>query len=83
MRKAHARLARWFAENGSRRELGGHQPEDVARFFSGVTQSFMGGWVVEGTPPGQFRRRASLIVDLFLNGVSGPQSKPQRSGPKA
>ena len=83
MKRAQARLARWFAENGSRRELGGHRPEDVARFFSGVTHSFMGGWVVEGSPPGQFRRRASLILDLFLNGVSGPQSKPQKSSPKA
>jgi AcrR family transcriptional regulator len=83
MKRAHARLARWFADNGSRRELGGHRPEDVARFFSGVTQGFMGGWVVEGTPPGQFSRRALLILDLFLNGVSGPQSKPQKSSPKA
>ena len=78
MRKAHTRLARWFAENGSPRELGGHEPDDVARFFSGVTQSFMGGWVVQGTPPGQFKRRASLILDLFLNGVSGTERAPRQ-----
>ena len=78
MKKAQARLARWFAENGSQRELGGHEPEDVARFFSGVTQSFMGGWVVQGTPPGQFKRRASLILDLFLNGVSGTERAPRQ-----
>jgi AcrR family transcriptional regulator len=73
MRKAQTRLATWFADNGSPRELGGHEPGDVARFFSGVTQSFMHGWVVQGTPPGQFKRRASLILDLFLNGVSGAE----------
>lgn len=83
MKKAHARLARWFAENGSPRELGGHRPEDVARFFSGVTQSFMGGWVVEGTPPGRFKRRASLILDLFLHGMSGCHGKQRKSGSKA
>ncbi len=77
MKKAQQRLARWFAENGSRRELGGHDPDDVARFFSGVTQSFMGGWVVQGSPPGQFKRRASLILDLLLNGVSGGPSVPR------
>ena len=83
MRKAQARLARWFVENASPRELGGHRPENVARFFSGVTQSFMGDWVVQGTPPGQFRRRASLILDLFLNGVSGGQRKQQKRGAEA
>jgi AcrR family transcriptional regulator len=83
MRQAQARLARWFAKNGNPRDLGGHQPDDVARFFSGVTQSFMGSWVVQGTAPGQFRRRASLILDLFLNGVSGGQCKQQKSGTKA
>jgi hypothetical protein len=64
-------VVRWFAENASARDLGGHDPEDVARFFSGLTQSFMSDWVVRGTPPGQFIGRASLILDLFLNGVSG------------
>lgn len=83
MKAAHARLARWFAENASPRELGGHQPEDVARFFSGVTQSFMGGWVVQGTRPGQFKRRASLILELFLYGVSGSPRESQEGGDTA
>ena len=82
MKKAHARLVRWFAENASSRELGGHAPEDVARFLTGLIQSFMGDWVVQGTPPGQFMRRASLILDLFLNGVSGGR-KQTKSGAKA
>jgi AcrR family transcriptional regulator len=82
-RKAQARLARWFAENGSPRELGGHQPDDVARFFIGVTQGFMGSWVVQGTPPGQFKSVASLILDLFLNGVTGGQRGKRRIGTEA
>jgi AcrR family transcriptional regulator len=83
MKKAQTRLARWFAENASSRELGGHLPEDVARFLSGLTQSFMGEWVVQGTPPGQFTRRASLILDLFLNGVSGGKPKQTKGGADA
>ena len=82
MQKAQARVVRWFAENASARDLGGHDPEDVARFFSGLTQSFMSDWVVRGTPPGQFIGRASLILDLFLNGVSGGR-KQTKSGAKA
>jgi len=83
MKMALARLARWFAANASPQELRGRHPEDVARFFSGVTHSFMGEWVAQGTPPGQFLRRASLIVDLFLNGVTGGQRNRQRSGTQA
>jgi AcrR family transcriptional regulator len=82
-KKAQARLARWFAEHGSPRELGGHLPEDVARFFSGVTESFMGGWVLQGSPPGQFKRRASLMLDLLLYGVSGGQRKQPKRSAKA
>jgi AcrR family transcriptional regulator len=83
MKKAQARLVRWFTENASAREQGGHSPEDVARFLSGLIHSFMGEWVVRGTPPGQFMIRASLIVDLFLNGVSGGKRKQKKRGAEA
>jgi AcrR family transcriptional regulator len=82
MQKANQRLSRWFAENARPGELGGHSPDDVARFFSGVTQSFMGEWVVQGTPPGEFIRRAALILDFFLHGVSGVR-QAKKSGAEA
>ena len=81
--QAVASIERWFEENASPKDLGGHDPADVARFLSGLTQSFMGNWVMQGTPPGQFTGRASLILGFFLNGVSGGKRKPTRSGEAA
>src|SRR5512137_2465227 len=83
MMKAQERVVRWFAENARARDLGGHDPEDVARFFSGLTQSFMSDWVVRGTRPGQFIGRTSLILDLFLHGVSASRRRQTKSGAKA
>ena len=82
-KRAQARLTRWFAENASPRQLGGHSPEDVAQFFTGVTQSFTHEWVVQGTPRGHLIRRAALILDFFLHGVGGGNRKPKKSGAEA
>jgi AcrR family transcriptional regulator len=76
LQKTQHRLARWFTENATTQELGGHSADDVARFFFGVTHAFMSDWMVKGTPSGELVHRAELMVDFFLHGVSGEDRKP-------
>lgn len=78
MRKSLQRLALWFEENASPAERGGHSPEVLARFFSGVTHSFLSEWMVQGAPPGELSRHAELMLDLLLHGVCGGRARRGR-----
>jgi AcrR family transcriptional regulator len=78
MQKSLERLALWFHENASPAERGGHSPEVLARFFSGVTHSFLSEWMMRGAPPGELGRREALMLDLFLYGVSGGRAGRKR-----
>jgi AcrR family transcriptional regulator len=73
------RLADWFRANAGPRDLGGHRPEDAARFIVGFTDSFMHAWMTEGAKAGALTERIGLILDLFFHGLSGRRG-PDRNG---
>ncbi|MBN2193930.1 MAG: TetR/AcrR family transcriptional regulator [Polyangiaceae bacterium] len=78
--QTRSRVARWFEEHGNAQDLGHHDPSDLARFFSGVIQSFLASWLLEGTPPGGLTRRTAVIVELLLHGVTGLRDRNQPCG---
>jgi AcrR family transcriptional regulator len=65
------RLAAWFGDNALPAELGGHHPDDVARFLVSVVHGFLVHWVTHGAPGERFSARTGLMLDLFFHGVSG------------
>lgn len=75
------RLVRWLSINGTAEDL--HlPPEDLARFFFGVTHSFFHQWVMRGAPDGELLRRADTILELFFHGASGKRA-PSSGGDHA
>jgi len=66
-----ANLANWLRVNATSADLGGRDPDVVARFIMSIGHGFLSHWVFTG-PPGQpLARKAQLLQDLMLHGISG------------
>ena len=68
------RLASWLKANATSDDLGGHSPDLLARTLFGMAFGLLHRWGAEKNHE-PFIRFASLITDLFFDGVSG-KSKP-------
>ena len=62
-------LADWFKKNAKPEEIGGHDPEMVARLLVGMGFGLLHGWVARAQ--GSLADRAPLLRDFFFHGVSG------------
>ena len=62
-------LADWFEKNAKPEEIGGHDPEMVARLLMGMGFGLLHGWVAKAE--GSLADRAPLLRDFFFHGVSG------------
>ena len=62
-------LADWFKKNAKPEEIGGHDPETVARLLMGMGFGLLHGWVAGAQ--GSLADRAPLLRDFFFHGVSG------------
>jgi AcrR family transcriptional regulator len=62
-------LADWFKKNAKPEEIGGHNPEMVARLLMGMGFGLLHGWVAKAE--GSLADRAPLLRDFFFHGVSG------------
>jgi hypothetical protein len=56
--------------NAKPEELGGHDPEVVARLLVGMVFGLLHGWVARAEH-GSLADRAPLVRDFFFHGVSG------------
>jgi AcrR family transcriptional regulator len=63
-------LADWMRKNAKPEELGGHDPELVARLLVGMVFGLLHGWVARAEQ-GNLADRAPLVRDFFFHGVSG------------
>jgi hypothetical protein len=57
-------------KNAKPEELGGHDPELVARLLVGMVFGLLHGWVARAEQ-GNLADRAPLVRDFFFHGVSG------------
>lgn len=64
------RAARWLADNTSEGELGDHSPEDAADLMFGIVYAFFVRWL-RTSGEGKLTDLLPLVIDLFLNGVTG------------
>jgi AcrR family transcriptional regulator len=62
-------LADWLKRNAKPEEIGGHDPELVARLLVGMVFGLLHAWVAKA--PGSLTDRAPLLRDFFFHGVSG------------
>jgi AcrR family transcriptional regulator len=62
-------LADWLKNNAKPEEIGGHDPELVARLLVGMVFGLLHGWVSKAQ--GSLTDRAPLLRDFFFHGVSG------------
>jgi AcrR family transcriptional regulator len=65
-----ARVVDWLRTNATRADLGGHAPEDVARFMAGVVFSLMHRWIASGGRE-SLSEQVPTLMDFFLYGVAG------------
>ena len=61
-------LADWLKENAKPEDIGGHDPELVARLLVGMVFGLLHGWVSKAE--GSLADRAPLLCDFFFHGVS-------------
>jgi AcrR family transcriptional regulator len=61
----------WLRTHATRAELGGHDPEIVARFMVSLGHGFLSHWVFSGPPGQSFVKNAHLLMDLLLHGILG------------
>jgi AcrR family transcriptional regulator len=71
-------LADWFRQNATTDDLGGHDPDVVARFLIGFGFGLLHRWM-SVAPKERLVDRAPLILDLFFNGVRGTQASRKGS----
>jgi AcrR family transcriptional regulator len=72
------RLAAFLARSAKKSDLGGLSTTDAATCFAGVMHGFVHRWLLEKDPQPMIRH-ATLLVRLFLHGVSGTvQPVPSR-----
>jgi AcrR family transcriptional regulator len=71
-------LADWLRQNATPEDIGGHDPDLVARFFIGFGFGLFQRWM---SAPAKERLvdRAPLVLDFFFNGVRGG-SQASRKG---
>jgi hypothetical protein len=62
-------LADWLKKNAKPDEIGGYEPELVARLLVGMVFGLLHGWVAKAE--GSLADRAPLLCDFFFHGVSG------------
>ena len=62
-------LADWMRKNAKPEEIGGYDPEVVARLLVGMVFGLLHGWVAKAQ--GSLADRAPLLRDFFFHGVSG------------
>jgi AcrR family transcriptional regulator len=62
-------LTDWLKRNAKPEELGGHDPELVARILVGMVFGLLHGWVAKAQ--GGLADHAPLLLDFFFHGVSG------------
>ncbi|MBI5482137.1 MAG: TetR/AcrR family transcriptional regulator [Deltaproteobacteria bacterium] len=72
------RFTEWLRENATTDDLGGHDPEVAARFMVAIGHGFLSYWVFARPAAEPVTRQASLILDLFLDGIRG--AKVARTG---
>jgi hypothetical protein len=64
------RLAEWLKETAAPDDIGGHDPEIVARTLFGMAFGLLHRWGAEDKQD-PFVNYAPLITELFFHGVSG------------
>jgi AcrR family transcriptional regulator len=62
-------LADWLRKNAKPEEIGGHDPELVARLLVGMVFGLLHGWMAQ--PQGGLADTAPLLLNFFFHGVSG------------
>ena len=68
----------WLREHATPADLGGHDPEVVARFMVSLGHGFLSHWVFTGPPGASFTKNAQLLIDLLLYGIRG--ARPANGG---
>lgn len=63
-------LADWFRQNATPEDLGGHDPDLVARYFIGFGFGLFYRWM-SVAPKERLVDLAPVVLDLFFNGVRG------------
>jgi AcrR family transcriptional regulator len=63
-------LTDWLRQNATADDIGGHDPDMVARFFCGFGFGLFHRWM-SASPKEQMVDRAPIVLDFFFNGVRG------------
>lgn len=71
-------LADWLRANATPEDIGGRDPDLVARFFVGFAFGLLHRWI-SVAPKERLVDMAPLILDVFFNGVRGG-SQASRKG---
>jgi AcrR family transcriptional regulator len=66
-----AACADWLRANASPADLGGRDPEVIARYVMSIGHGFLSHWVFTGPPGGSISKNAQLLQDLMLHGING------------
>jgi AcrR family transcriptional regulator len=66
-------VADWLRQNATPEEIGGHDPDLVARFFVGFGFGLFYRWM-SVAPKERLVDRAPVVLDFFFNGVRGGSS---------
>lgn len=67
-----AAFADWLRAHATPTDLGGRDPELVARFIVSLGNGFLAHWVFTAPPGDSLLKNSRMMMDLFLHGVSGP-----------
>jgi AcrR family transcriptional regulator len=70
-------LADWLRQNATPEDLGGHDPDMVARFFIGFGFGLFYRWV-GAAPKERLADTAPVVLDFFFNGVRGGSSASRK-----
>lgn len=71
-------LTRWLRDNGKPEDIGGHDPDLVARFTIGMGFALLHRWMADERKHEDLKECAAIVREFFFYGVSG---KP-KSGAK-
>jgi len=73
-------LTDWLRQHAAAEDIGGHDPDLVARFLVGFAFALLHRWISVG-PRERLVDRARLILDFFFNGVRGGSKAPRKGEP--
>jgi hypothetical protein len=69
-------LTGWLRTNATPEDVGGRDPELVARFLMSLGNGFLAHWVFTAAPDEPVTKHTDMLLDLFLHGVSGKAASP-------